>query len=151
MKTQELIRKQFKITIDASAEKVWNALWEHKNYEDWSAAFCEGSHVKGDWSKGSKILFLDGEGRGMVSTVKENIPNAFMSFEHVGEVADGVEDTESEKVKSWAGALENYTLKEANGKTELTIDTDISDEYAEMFEGMWPKALARLKSLAENK
>ena len=63
---------------------------------------------------------------------------------------DGVEDTTSDRVKVWAGALENYTFKDKNGKTELIVDMDINDEYKEMFEGMWPKALQKLKSLCEN-
>jgi hypothetical protein len=40
---------------------------------------------------------------------------------------NGVEDTSSSKVKEWAGAHENYTLKKVNGKTELAIDMDISE------------------------
>ena len=62
---------------------------------------------------------------------------------------DGVEDTTSDRVKVWAGALENYTFIYKNGKTELVVDMDINEEFKEMFEGMWPKALQKLKSLCE--
>ncbi len=52
-------------------------------------------------------------------------------------------------LKIWAGALENYTFIDKNGKTELVVDLDINEEFKEMFEGMWPKALQKLKSLCE--
>jgi hypothetical protein len=143
-------KHEFRITIDAPKEKVWQTLWNKPTYEAWTSAFSEGSTVKTDnWKKGSKVLFLDGQGSGMVSQVDENIPYSFMSFRHLGEVKDGVEDTTSEKVAGWAGVTENYTLKEDNGKTEVLVEMDINDEFAEMFKNIWPKALNNLKELAE--
>ena len=85
----------------------------------------------------------------MVSTIIENIPNEFMSIKHLGEVKNGIEDTVSEKVKQWAGAMENYTLTEVNGKTELNVDMDIAEEYKDYFLTTWPKALEKVKQLAE--
>ena len=76
--------------------------------------FTAGSYYSGDWSKGSKILFLgpgeDGKTSGMVARIAENRPYEFISIEHLGEVVNGVEDLTSEKVKSWAGAHEDYTF-----------------------------------------
>ena len=69
----------------------------------------------------------------MVSRIAVNRPNKYMSFEHLGEVNNGIEDITSEKVKGWAGAYENYTLKKVNGKTELIVDVDITEELKEMF------------------
>jgi hypothetical protein len=86
----------------------------------------------------------------MISKVVANRPNEYMSFEHLGEIKEGVKDTSSDKVREWAGAKENYTLKEANGVTTLAIDMDITDEYKDMFTAMWPKALEKVKALAEN-
>ena len=140
----------FKAVINASPEKVWKVLWADDTYRKWTSAFSEGSYAETDWKKGSKVLFLDGEGRGMVSRIAENRPNEYMSIEHLGEVKDGVEDTTSEKVKDWAGAHENYTLKKVNGKTELTVDMDITEEYKEMFSKMWLVALDNVKKLSEN-
>lgn len=145
-------KQQHRISINAPKEKVWKTLWDKNSYQQWTTAFSESSTVETDnWKKGSKVLFLDGNNCGMVSQVDENIPNEFMSFRHLGEVRDGVEDTTSEKVAPWAGATENYTLKEANGKTEVFVETDITEEFAEMFAGMWPKALNKLKELSESK
>ncbi len=142
-------RQQFKTTINASREKVWRILWDDATYRQWTSAFHPGSHAVTDWKKNSKVIFGDGTGNGMVSRIEENIPNEYMSIEHLGELKDGVEDTTSDRVKQWAGAHENYTLKDINGTTELTVDMDLTEEFAEMFREIWPKALAKVKELAE--
>lgn len=87
----------------------------------------------------------------MVSKIETNRLNEFMSFKHLGEVKNGAEDTESDKVKGWAGAMENYTLKEVDGSTELLVEMDMNEEYKEMFMGMFPKALEQVKVLSENR
>jgi Activator of Hsp90 ATPase homolog 1-like protein len=142
-------KQKFKIEINAPREKVWRTLWGNDSYPAWTSAFSEGSHVETDWKKGSKALFLDGKNEGMVSTIAENKPNEFMSIKHLGMVKNGIEDTTSEKTKEWAGSLENYSLKDVKGKTELTVDMDVTDEYKDYFKETWPKALDKLKELAE--
>lgn len=142
-------RLTFKTTIDAPREKVWKLLWSDESYRKWTSAFSEGSRAVTDWKEGSKVLFL-GEGEdGMVSRIARNIPNEYMSIEHLGMIMNGVEDLDSEEVKKWSGALENYTLKDVNGKTELFIETDMDDSYVEEFKKIWPKALDILKTMAE--
>ncbi|GAB3912127.1 hypothetical protein GCM10028803_54890 [Larkinella knui] len=143
--------KSFKITIDASRETVWNVLWNDATYPQWTSVFSEGSRAETDWKKGSKVLFLDGKNDGMVSVIEANTPNEYMSFKHLGEVKNGVEDLDSGAGKDWVGSLENYTLKTADGKTELTIDMDIADEYKDYFLKTWPKALEKVKELAETR
>lgn len=141
---------KFKTVINAAPEKIWNVLWNDDTYRKWTSAFAEGSYAETDWKEGSKVLFLDGNGRGMVSRIEKTKPYEYMSIEHLGEVNNGVEDTTSEKVKDWAGAHENYTLKKVNGKTELSVDMDINDEFKEMFAKIWPVALDNIKTLSEN-
>jgi hypothetical protein len=144
---------KFSIVINASKEKVWNTMLEDKTYRIWTEEFSSGSHYVGNWNQGSKILFLgpseDGKLAGMVSRIKENKLHKYISIEHLGEVYDGVEDTTSDRVKVWAGVLENYTFIDRDGKTELIVDMDINKDFKEMFECMWPKALQRLKSLCK--
>src|SRR5215213_6741937 len=91
-------QKEFRISINASKEKVWETLWGDTTYPLWTSAFAEGSTVETDnWKKGSKVLFLDSnKRRGMVARVDENIPNKFMCIKLLGEVRDGVEDTTSD-------------------------------------------------------
>ena len=104
----------FSIVINASKEKVWNTMLDKDSYRLWTDIFSPGSHYVGDWSKGSKILFLGPEENGvifgMVSRIKENDPYKYISIEHIGFVQNGKEDTSSESATKWAGALENYTF-----------------------------------------
>jgi len=143
----------FSITIHAPKGKVWHAMLEDKTYRQWTEAFGSGSHFIGSWEEGTDIKFLapnnEGGVMGMVSRIKTNRPYQYISIEHLGMIQNGQEDTSSEAVKGWIGALENYTFQENNGSTELTIDTDTIDEYQKMFEDIWPKALQKLKEIAE--
>lgn len=142
------------ILINAPKEKVWDTMLGKGTYEEWTKAFNATSHFEGDWSEGSKILFLgtDENGKnegGMVSRIAKNVPYEYLSIEHLGIVENGVEDTTSEKAKAWAPAFENYTFTEKDGGTEVAIEQDLEDQYIEEFGGMWEKALQKLKELAE--
>lgn len=142
-------KQEFNVTIDAPREKVWQSLWNDDTYREWTAVFAEGSRAETDWQQGSKVLFTDGNGSGMVARIAENRPNEYMGIEHLGTLKDGVEDTESEETKAWAGARENYTLKNVDGKTSLTVDMDIADEMKDYFMTTFPKALNKVKEIAE--
>ncbi len=146
-------KMHFSTVINAPKEKVWKTMLDKDTYEKWTEIFGPGSTYDGDWSEGSKILFLApdeaGKMSGMVSRIKENRPYEYISMESIGMVQDGKEDTSSQEAKEWAGALENYTFKETDGKTEVLVDVDINEEFTEMFQDMWPKALQKLKELAE--
>ena len=142
------------IFINAPRERVWDVMLSPDTYRQWTSAFNPGSYYKGDWSQGSKILFLgphpDGSGEGgMVSRIRENRLHEFISIEHLGIVHDGVEDTESEEAKKWAPAFENYTFAEKNGGTELIVEMDVEANEKENLETMWTGALSRLKEIAE--
>lgn len=145
---------EFNIEINAPKEKVWDVLFGEETYPVWTSAFSEGSKVQTDWKKGSKALFLDGQNRGMVSRIAENVPGEFMSIEHLGYYKDGVEDYETAEKEKWAGAKENYSLSDLNGRTGLQVfmemdESDQNKQMIEMFSEMWPKALAKVKELAE--
>lgn len=148
-KNKSMQMLHFTISINAPKEKVWHTMLDDKTYRKWTTAFSEGSHYKGSWEKGSKMQFLGPDGMGMFSKIEENIPYEFISIEHLGYIKDGKEDLKSKEAKVMAGAYENYTLKEKDEITNLSIDADMPEEYKEMFEDMWPKALLKLKELAE--
>ncbi|WP_316794790.1 SRPBCC domain-containing protein [Pedobacter agri] len=135
---------EFKTEINANAEKVWNTLFGKETYPKWTAAFAENSSLETTWLKGSKAIFGDGTGNGMFAIIEENIPNKFMSIKHLGEVKDG-----KEELKDWGEPLENYSLSEENGITELNINMDITEDWKGYFEEAWPKALTKVKALAE--
>jgi hypothetical protein len=141
---------KFSSTINAPAEKVWKILWDDETYRRWTSVFSPTSYADTDWREGSKVRFLDGAGSGMVSMIEANKPNEFMSFRHLGEVRNGVEDTESARVKGWAGTLENYWLQQVDGQTELRVEMDANDEFKEYFQKTFPKALEQIKLLSEN-
>lgn len=147
-------KAHFSIFIEAPVEKVWDTMLGDATYREWTTAFNPGSYYKGDWSEGSKILFLGpdpetGKEGGMVSRIKENREHEFISIEHLGIISGGVEDTESPAAKEWAPAYENYTFKEKGGGTEVLVDIDIDEKYDAEFNKMWPAALEKLKELAE--
>lgn len=140
----------FEIDIHASREKVWHAMLEQDTYRIWTSEFTAGSYYEGSWEQGSRIRFLSPDGGGMVAVVDENRPFEHISIRHLGEIRKGVDDTESDLVKSWAGiAFERYTLREADGITHLEVTCDVTPEYEAMMNDMWPRALQRLKTLVE--
>ncbi len=149
--TPALKKVNFSTIINASKEKVWNALWDNENYKKWTAAFSEGSSAVTDWNEGSKILFLDGKGSGMYSIIHKKIPGEIMSFKHIGEVKDGIEQPLNEKTEAWSGGLETYTLKETEGKTEVNVELDVPGDFMDYFTTTFPVALENLKNLAEGK
>jgi len=147
-------RLHFSILIDAPKQRVWHTMLDDRTYREWTRAFNPGSYYRGDWSEGSKILFLGpdpetGEEGGMVSRIAESKRYESVSIEHLGIVRDGKEDTTSEIARKWTPAFENYTFKERDGGTEVLVDVDVEDEYVESFQQMWHDALQKLKELAE--
>lgn len=144
-------RKDFKATINAPRQKVWEVLWNDKTYPKWTEPFSEGSRAESDWKEGSKVYFLNAYREGMVALIDKRKDPEIMNFKHIGMVdKKGNEDYESEKVKSWAGVMENYRLEDKNGKTNLTVTMDLKEEYKAYFSKTWPKALEKLKEIAEN-
>lgn len=144
-------RKSYQTTINAPRERVWKVLWAEDTFPRWTAPFSPGSRAVTTWEEGSKILFLNGDNEGMVSRVQEKKDNEYMDILHLGIVdKDGSEDYESDKVKAWKDAHEIYTLKSVNdGRTELTVDLDVDEEYEQFMDTTWPKAFAELKAVSE--
>ena len=143
----------YSIAIHAKADKVFEIMLSKPTYEQWTAAFNPSSTFEGSWNKGDKIYFIgfgeDGKKGGMVSRIAENIPNQFLSIEHLGMLDGATEITEGPMVESWKGALENYSFSEANGVTTVSVETDTSEDYADYFNETWPRALGILKGLCE--
>ena len=129
---------------------------DRDTYKQWTDPFYPGSYYEGSWDEGSEIKFLaetDGKLGGICGRIVENLPYEYVSVEYLGEIVDGQLDTQSESARALIGARENYRFTENNSTTTLDVvlsGEKIGADMAEMFEGMWPKALQSLKELAEN-
>jgi uncharacterized protein YndB with AHSA1/START domain len=140
----------FETKINAPKEKVWAILWNDESYRKWTNVFSEGSHAVSNWNEGDEIKFLGPTGDGMFSVIDRKIPNEFISFKHLGVIKDGKEQPADPATETWSGSKENYTLKGANGETELSVDIDVTDEFEGYFKDTFPKALDKVKELSEN-
>ena len=141
----------FSVDIRASRRAVWDTMLAPDTYRLWTTEFAPGSYFEGTWDTGARVRFLVPSGQGMVAVVAECRPQEFLSLKHVGYVKDGVEDTESEMVRSWAPAFENYTLSYAGLSTQLKVDVDVTPEFEDYMTRVWPTALAKLKTLCEDR
>ena len=147
---------QFKVKINAPVTKVYDfmlGISDKSTYEQWTALFNPTSTYEGSWNKGSKILFTGtdekGEKGGMVSEIAENNPNQFVSIRHYGILKADEEITEGPEVEKWAGGFENYTFKENNGVTTVSIELDTAESFVDYMNQTFPKALLRLKEVCE--
>jgi hypothetical protein len=143
----------FETKINAPVKKVWDTMLEDKTYREWTKAFGTAGYFEGSWDKGSDIRFLgaeeDGTVSGMISKIAENRMYEFVSIKHIGMIMHGVEDTNSDEIKKMGDAYENYTFSEENSVTTVKVDIDVMDDWTDMFNEMWPKALEKLKEMIE--
>lgn len=142
-------RIQFSQVIAAPVARVYEIMIGPESYKHWTSAFADGSHYEGSWTQGERIRFLSPSGEGMVAEIAENRPNEFISIRHLGFIARGVEDTDSDAVRAWAPAFENYTFAAVPEGTRLVIDQDVAADWEADMQEAWPKALQRLKALCE--
>jgi hypothetical protein len=147
----------FSTQINAPVDVVSSTMLDKTTYEQWSSVFSPGSSFEGSWQEGSEIRFVgpspsgDGTMGGMLGVIREHRPHEFVSIEYRGMVIDGVEDTTSDDALTVVGTHENYSFAEADGVTTVTVDIDVDEEYADMFREEWPRALATLTELAEER
>lgn len=140
---------RFAITINAPREKVWETIIGPDSYREWTAPFMEGSTFEGSWNTGDRIRFLAPDGSGMSAVIEASRRPEFISIKHLGEVHEGVEDHDSEKVRQWAPLYENYSLNDVAGATEYVVDLDVIPEFEQMMRDMWPLALEKVKAISE--
>jgi hypothetical protein len=140
---------QFSTVINAPAASIWRHITTLESYMRWTSAFAEGSHFVGTWNQGSRILFLSPTGDGMVAEIAEYRENEFISIRHLGFTSNGIEDTTSEAIKTWAPAYENYTLMAVPDGIKLVVNQDVAAEWADYMNEAWPKALVLLKEISE--
>jgi uncharacterized protein YndB with AHSA1/START domain len=148
-----LEKVHFEFSILSKPERVYQLMLDPLHWKEWASAFNPDSSFQGSWEKGSKILFLgtgpDGKMGGMVSRIKENIPNRFISIEHIGIYKDNMEIFTGKDVEEWAGALENYSFINRGDYTILRVDMDSAKESVSYLKETWPKAVEKMKKIIE--
>jgi hypothetical protein len=138
---------QFSIDINASKERVWATLWEDKTFRDWANIIDEGTYLKGEIKEGNEIQFISSvNGYGVTSLIEKLILNEFVLFRHS---ADTKESGQQGREKEWTGGMESYSLIGKNGVTTLIVKTEVPKELEETFNVSLPRALERIKTLAE--
>ena len=154
MKNMKTLRYQ--VSIDKRASEVYDimlGITSKTTYEDWTKLFSPTSSYIGDWSEGSKMLFVskdeNGDLAGMVSRIDRVIPNSFVSIVHYGMLKSGNEITDGPEVDSWSGVKENYLFEENEGKTTVSIELDSAPEHEEYMNKLYPKALQKLREICE--
>jgi uncharacterized protein YndB with AHSA1/START domain len=145
----EIIKKS--IEINVSKEKVWDVL-QHDNYTKiWYLEFSPETISEVDWREGGRFKFLDGKGNGMAGKVSVYKPNEKVTLEFDRVIANDKEDFDSDSAKKWIGGTESYSLSQNNNITNLTVRLTGPEEFGDMFNPMWDKALLKIKELSEGK
>ena len=139
-------KMRFSIDIQSSCEAVWETLWADKTFRDWASNIDEGMYMTGDLKEGNEVQFISPSGNGVTSLVEKLILNEFVSFRHMTDAQDG-----GERGKEWTGGTESYSLAESGGSTALTVELDVPPGLEEIFQVRLPKALDRVKILAEKR
>jgi hypothetical protein len=142
-------KMQFSIKIKTRREKVWNTLFDDKTFRDWGSIIDEGQYMLGEIKEGNEVQFISSaSGYGVTSLIEKLIPNEFVLFR---QIMDTKESGEQEREKEWAGGTESYSLTEKYSVTTLTVEIDVPLGQEETFKIRFPKALERVKVLAEKK
>lgn len=138
---------QFSIAINAAKERVWATLWQDATFRDWASIIDPETYKVGDLQEGNEIQFISAaNGYGVTSLAETVRPGEFLRLRHR---ADTQETGSREREPQWTGSAETYTLAEEDGVTTLAVAFGVPPELEEYFEDAYPKALQRVKELAE--
>ena len=145
------------IQIQAPAEKVWQVLWNSSTNRQWASAFGKGMFYKSNWQEGSRTFLVNDEGTGGFGEVEKIIPNQLMRIREKGWVLNWKEldpdytvDINGKKLK-WEAGIGEYRLIEKDGITELQYFMELGENWAEILEPVFPKALKLVKEIAEGR
>jgi uncharacterized protein YndB with AHSA1/START domain len=140
---------QFQVDINATKEKVWDTLWRDETFRQWASVIDPDTYMVGDLIEGGEVQFISSHGGyGVTSLVEKLTANEFLLLRHS---ADTQEEGKQERTNEWTGGEESYKLAEKSGATTLTVTFDVPLEQEVYFKANYPKALKRVKELAEGK
>jgi uncharacterized protein YndB with AHSA1/START domain len=131
------------ITINAPADKVWDAITSPKKRKQWFF----GVDTKTDWKVGSPIVHTGAwqgkpyEDKGVIKAFEARKKLVHTHWSSMSGRPDKPENYETVST----------TLAEKNGETEVTVrEENIADEQQKATsEEMWKQALGELKKVAE--
>lgn len=139
---------EFSIEIEAPRERVWEVLWDDETFRDWTSAFADdpaGSRLQSDWEEGGRFEYFEGDA-GSYGVIETLVPAEHVVFRHLGIIEGGV-DRPSEDGGEF---VEEYRLEPAGDLTTLrTSHHAPPPEVRDTFEATIPRALQRVKQLAE--
>ncbi len=145
--TETMKEMQFRVEINAAKERVWDTLWQDETFREWAGIIDPGTYMLGDLKEGNEVQFISAEnGYGVTSLVEKLIVNEFLLLRHQ---ADTQGSGKRERAQEWTGGKESYSLSEKDGATTLTAQFNVPPEMEEYFKINYPKALERVKVLAE--
>lgn len=140
---------QFTIEIHTAKEKVWDTLWQDETFRQWAGLIDPGTYMRGELKEGSEVEFISAEnGYGVTSLVEKLVPNEYLLLRHR---ADTQASGEQERKDEWTGGAESYALSEKDGTITVTAKFDVPPELEKYFAENDPKALNRVKDLAEQR
>ncbi len=139
----------FPIDINAPVTTVWQKMWNHEGYKQWTAPFCEGSYAEGNFTPGSDVRFLTPDGSGMYSKVLFVKENEKIIFSHIGEVKNGANQPLDAAASKWTGSLEAYTYTEQNGGTHLLAEVDCDPKHIDYMKEKFLLAMQEVKKMSE--
>jgi uncharacterized protein YndB with AHSA1/START domain len=137
---------RFSIEIRAPKAKVWDTLWQDETLREWAGLIDPGTYMIGELKEGGEVQFISAGGYGVTSLVEKVVPGESLLLRHQ---ADTQEEGKKEREKEWTGGEESYVLTEKDGATTLDVAFGVPPELEEYFKINYPKALERVKVLAE--
>ena len=136
---------EFKIQINAPAEKVWSILFSKDADGNWPSAMNEGTYFEGNWEEGRIMRFLDSENNGMYNQIEKNIPNRQLVMKHLGWIYDG-----ELSPQDWEDSTVAYILESNENGTLLTGKVNALDEFVDFFNSKYPPNFEKIKKLSES-
>jgi hypothetical protein len=99
--------------------------------------------------EGNEVQFISAaDGYGVTSLVEKLVPHEYLLLRHR---ADTQDDGKRERDDEWTGGEESYSLAETDGTTTLSVAFGVPAELEDYFTVNYPKALEKVKVLAEGR